>query len=536
MLYIKRLYFKQYEILTKVRSKNMSKLARATFGLMVATIIAKILGFGRELVLAAGYGASIYSDAYVTAMNIPQVIFAIIGSTLATVLIPMYMEVHNNEGEDTSLKFINNVFNLVVLACIVLSILGFIFTKQIVNVFAVGYEGEVLQVAINFTRITIIGIVFTGLSYVMTSYLQIKNDFIMPGLSSVPKNIIIIVATILSIKHGPYLMIWGTLIGMASEFLFQLPFAIKNGYKYIPVIDFKDKYIKKMAWLIMPVLIGVAVNQINTLVDRTLASTLPTGTVSALNYSNKLTSFVIAIFITSISSVIYPMLSQLSSENNTERFVSSVIKSINCVIILVMPITVGTIVLSLPIVRVLFERGAFDADATYLTALALAMYSIGMVAYGLRDVLGKIFYSLQDTKTPMVNGVIAMGMNMIMDVIFIKLWGLAGLTLATSLSSIVCIMLLFKSLKKKMAYFGQDKIAKATFKSFIASLIMGAAAYYSYHYMMQFTHTGGEAEFMVLMMAVIIGVVVYGGLVILFKVDEIKIVTDVLKRRWQINR
>lgn len=509
----------------------MSKLARATFGLMVATIIAKILGFGRELVLAAGYGTSIYSDAYITAMNIPQVIFAIIGSTLATVLIPMYMEVHGDEGEERSLKFINNVFNLVVIACIILSVLGFIFTEQIVNVFAVGYEGKALEVAINFTRITILGIVFTGLSYVMTSYLQIKNDFIMPGLSSVPKNVIIIVATLLSIKHGPYLMIWGTLLGMASEFLFQLPYAIKAGYKYVPIIDLKDKYIKKMAWLIMPVLIGVAVNQVNTLVDRTLASTLPVGTVSALSYSNKLTSFVIAIFITSISSVIYPILSQLSSENNKERFTASVIKSINCVIILVLPITVGTIVLALPIVRVLFERGAFDADATYLTALALAMYSVGMVAYGLRDVLGKIFYSLQDTKTPMVNGVIAMAVNMIMDVIFIQFWGLGGLTLATSLSSIACIMLLFRSLKKKIGYFGQDKIIKATMKSFVASLIMGAVAYYSYYYMIRFTHTGGEQEFAVLCIVVTLAAAVYGGLIMLFKVDEIRIVTDVVKRR-----
>ena len=509
----------------------MSKLARATFGLMVATIIAKILGFGRELVLAAGYGTSIYSDAYVTAMNIQQVIFAIIGSTLATVLIPMYMEVHSEEGEVVSLKFINNVFNLVILACIVLSVFGFVFTEQIVKMFAVGYEGEALTVAINFTRITILGIVFTGLSYVMTSYLQIKNDFVMPGLSSVPKNIIIIVSTILSIKYGPYLMIWGTLVGMASEFLFQLPFAVKKGYKYLPIIDVKDEYIKKMAWLIGPVLIGVAVNQVNTLVDRTLASTLPVGTVSALNYSNKLTSFVIAIFITSISSVIYPMLSQLSSENNKLRFITSVRKSINCVIILVMPITVGTIVLSQPIVRVLFERGAFDERGTYLTALALAMYSIGMVAYGLRDVLGKIFYSLQDTKTPMINGVIAMGVNMVMDVVFIQFWGLAGLTLATSLSSIACIMLLFRSLKKKMGYFGQDKIVKATVKSLVASVIMGAVAYYSYHYMMGFTHRGGETEFLVLCLAVVLGAAVYGGLVVLFKVDEVKIVTDVIKRK-----
>ena len=377
------------------------------------------------------------------------------------------MEVHSEEGEIVSLKFINNVFNLVILACILLSVFGFVFTEQIVKMFAVGYEGEALTVAINFTRITILGIVFTGISYVMTSYLQIKNDFVMPGLSSVPKNIIIIVATILSMKYGPYLMIWGTLVGMASEFLFQLHFAIKRGYKYLPIIDVKDEYIKKMAWLIGPVLIGVAVNQVNTLVDRTLASTLP----------------------------------------------------------------VGTIVLSKPIVRVLFERGAFDERGTYLTALALAMYSIGMVAYGLRDVLGKIFYSLQDTKTPMVNGVIAMGVNMVMDVVFIKFWGLAGLTLATSLSSIACIMLLFRSLKKKMGYFGQDKIVKATVKSLVASVIMGVVAYYSYHYMMGFTHRCGESEFVVLCVAVVLGAAVYGGLVVLFKVDEVKIVTEVIKRR-----
>ena len=106
----------------------MSKLARATFGLMIATIFAKILGFAREIVLASGYGTSIYSDAYITAMNIPLVIFAVIGSTLATVLIPMYMEVDRDLGEKKSIIFINNVFNLVILMCIVLSVLGFIFT------------------------------------------------------------------------------------------------------------------------------------------------------------------------------------------------------------------------------------------------------------------------------------------------------------------------------------------------------------------------------------------------------------------------
>lgn len=509
----------------------MSKVAKATIGLMLATIIAKVLGFGRELVLAAVYGASMYSDAYLTAMNIPVVLFTIIGTTLGTVLIPMYFEVNNDLGEKKALNFTNNVFNIVIAICIVLAILGFIFTEQLVKVFAMGFEGQTLKIAIDFTRITIIGIVFTGLSYVMTAYLQIKNNFTVPGLISVPKNIIIIVSIILSVKYNPYIMIWGTLIGIATEFIFQLPFAIKSGYKYQLYINIKDKYIKKMSWLIGPVLIGVAVNQINTMIDRTLASTLVEGSISALNYANKLNGFVMAMFITSVAAVIYPMLSKLSSEDNKEKFTSSVVQSINSVILLVIPISVGAIVLATPIVKLLFQRGEFDARATSMTAIALIMYSIGMVAFGLRDILGKVFYALQDTKTPMINGAIAMVMNIVLNIILVKYLQLAGLALATSISAIVCIFLLFGSLKKKIGYFGQDKIMKTTIKSIVSAAIMGVVTYFAYDIVSNLLGIGFIKEAVSLVISVAIGAITYGILVGVLKVDEINIMTDMVKKK-----
>lgn len=508
----------------------MSKVAKATIGLMIATIIAKVLGFGRELVLASSYGASMYSDAYLTAMNIPLVLFTIIGTTLGTVLIPMYFEVNSDLGDKKALNFINNVFNIVIALCIVLAILGFIFTEQLVKVFAMGFEGQTLKIAIDFTRITIIGIVFTGLSYVMTAYLQIKNNFTVPGLISVPKNIIIITSIILSVKYNPYIMIWGTLFGIATEFIFQLPFAIKNGYKYQPYINIKDKYIKKMSWLIGPVLIGVAVNQINTMVDRTLASTLLEGSISALNYANKLNGFVMAMFITSVAAVIYPMLSKLSSEDNKEKFTSSVVQSINSVILLVIPISIGAIVLATPIVKLLFQRGEFDARATSMTAIALIMYSIGMIAFGLRDILGKVFYALQDTKTPMINGAIAMIMNIVLNIILVKYLQLAGLALATSISAIVCIFLLFGSLKKKIGYFGQDKIIKTTIKSIVAAVIMGTVTYFAYDMVSNLLGVGFVKEAMSLFISVGLGAITYGILVIVLKVDEINVITNMVKK------
>lgn len=509
----------------------MSNVARATIGLMIATILAKVLGFIREIVLASAYGASIYSDAYITAMNIPLVIFATIGGALSTVLIPIYFEVNEEMGNKQALKFTNNVLNIVVIVCIILAILGLIFTEQIVNLFAVGFEGEVYRISVNFTRITITGVVFTGLNYLMTAYLQIKNNFAIPGIMSVPKNMIIIVSMILSISYNPYIMVWGTLLGMAFEFLFQLPFAIKEGYRYSLYINIKDDYIKKSLILIGPVLIGVAVNQINTMIDRSLASTLAEGSISALNYAGRLNGFVTALFITSIANVIYPMLSKLSTENNKDKFTNSIVQAINSVILLVIPVSVGAMVLATPIIKLLFERGEFDSRATSMTAIALIMYSVGMVAFGLRDILGRVFYSIQDTKTPMINGAISMAMNIILNFILIRNLEIAGLALATSLSSIICILLLFNSLKKKIGYFGQDKILKTTYKSLLSAIFMGIVTHFVYNVLANNLGIGFMQEVIALFIAISIGAVVYGILVIVLKIDEVSVMINFAKEK-----
>jgi murein biosynthesis integral membrane protein MurJ len=514
----------------------MSKVAKATIGLMLATIIAKVLGFGRELVLAAVYGASMYSDAYLTAMNIPVVLFTIIGTTLGTVLIPMYFEVNNDLGEKKALNFTNNVFNIVVIICIVISVIGAIFTPQIVKIFAVGFEGETLRLAIYFTRVMILGLAFLGMSYIMMAYLQVKENFIIPGFMSVPYNILIIISIIVSVKISPYLLPWGTLIGLSLQFLFQLPFAIKKGYRYKLYIDVKDEHLKRMLWLIAPVLIGVAVNQINTIVDRTIASTLVEGSISALNYATKLNQFVMGMFIVSISSVVYPMLSKLSSENNKEQFNKSIITSVNTVTLLVIPISIGAIILANPIVKLLFQRGEFDVRATQMTAVALIFYSIGMIGYGLRDILGKVFYSLQDTRTPMINGVIAMVLNITLNILFVKYTNmqLAGLAFATSISALFTIALLFISLRRKIGSFGGKSIALGMIKSLISGIIMAVVTLFAYNTIANILGSGFIKEVITLALSVGIGAIVYGTSIIILKVDEVNIILE--KVKGKLNR
>ena len=510
----------------------MSNLAKSAFWLMVVTMLSKVLGFGREIILGYFYGTSAYSDVYIVAMNIPLVVFSSIGVALVTTFIPLYQEALTSKGEERALKFSNNVMSIVVILSIILGVLGFVFAEPLVKLFAVHYTGEKLALAVKFVRIMIGGVVFIGLSNLMTSYLQIKGDFTIPGMIGFPNNIIIITSIILSAVTGNiYILAIGTLIGMLSQFLFQVPFAIKKGYKFKPTIDFKDEYLKKMLWLVMPVLIGVAVNQINAMVDRSLASGLEDGVITALNNANRLNGFVMGMFIATLGAVIYPTLSKLSTENNKEKFAESVANSVNCVNLLVVPASVGAMILATPVVRILFERGAFNDRSTMLTATALVFYSVGMVGFGLRDILGKVFYSLKDTKTPMINGIIAVVLNIVLNIALVKVMGHGGLALATSLSAIICIILLFISLKKKIGYYGQDKIKSTFIKTVVASLVMGVVTYFVYKFLFGILGLGFIQEAISLGVSIAIGGAIYLALIVVFKVEEVNMAIDMIKKK-----
>ena len=511
----------------------MSKVAKATAGLMLVTMFSKVLGFGRELVLGALYGASTYSDIFIAASNIPKVLFTLVATALATTFIPLYYENLREGGEDKALRFSNNILNITVILGVILSTISFVFAEEIVRVFAMGFEGETFRQAVLFTRIIIFGAIFTGLSDIMKSYLQSKDSFVIPGLIGIPYNVILIVAMILSVKINIYILPVGTLLAMASQFFFQVPFAYKKGYKYRVFVDFKDEYVKKMLILVAPIVIGVAVDQLNIMVDKTLASTLVEGSISALNYADRLKGFVTGLFIASISAVVYPQFSRLSAREDKTEFFDFIRKSINSVIIIIMPMTLGAMVLAKPIVRVLFQRGAFDDRATVMTAIALTCYAIGFIGVGLRDIMTKIFYSLQDTKTPMINASIAVVMNICMNLIFIQFFDHGGLALATSLSSIICILLLFRSLKKKIGNFGQKKIRIVLLKTTISAVFMAAGARVVYNMLKGILGAGFIMEVASLGGAIIVGALIYAALILILKVDEVSIITNMIKSKFK---
>lgn len=332
----------------------------------------------------------------------------------------------------------------------------------------------------------------------------------------------------LSKKMNILVLAIGSVVATISQLVLLIPFIHKEGYKYNFVLDIKDKYIKRMLYLALPVVVGVSVNQINTLVDKTIVSRVSAGGISALNYSFRLIGFVQGLFVTIISTVMYPMISKMATEDNIKGLKKIVSEATNSISILVIPATIGAMLFSEPVVKLLFGRGAFDLESTLLTSTALFFYSIGMMGFGLRDILSRAFYSLQDTKTPMVNGIIGVVINIILNSILSTYMGIGGLALATSISAIFCTVLLFISFRKKVGSFGMKHITISSIKVLCASLIMGVVAKFSYDVLLKYI-----GDNLSLILAIIIGAVVYFILIYFMRIEEVDSMINAVKKKFK---
>jgi len=234
-----------------------------------------------------------------------------------------------------------------------------------------------------------------------------------------------------------------------------------------------DENVKKIFYLFLPVFFSNTIVQINKMFDRSFASVLGAGTVSAMNYASKLQEFICAVFIGSIATALFPEISKLNQTEDSNIFKSYISKSLNAISIIVVPILVGTISLSKPIVKILFMRGAFDEAAVKLTSESLSFYALGFLAIGFNMILCRVFYSLQDTKTPAINSAIAMALNIIMNFLLIKPMAHKGLALSTSLSGIITTVLLLWSLRKSLGNIGLKTLALELMKVILSAVVMG---------------------------------------------------------------
>ncbi|MGB6779558.1 MAG: murein biosynthesis integral membrane protein MurJ [Planococcus citreus] len=501
-------------------------MKKTVFIIMILTLIAQIIGFARDLTLAYFYGTSSTSDVYLIALTITSVFFFLIGTGIATGYIPLLTNIIQNINSREGLRFTNKLINLLLIICTIVLVFGIIFTELIINVVAPGFDQNILSMAILFTRISFISIYFNILTHIFRGFLQVKESFFISTIIGIPFSIVLIVSIAVSYHSDVIVLAIGYVFATFIQFLMLLIHAYRKGYRYEIILDFKDKNIRRIILIAIPVIIGTSVNQINLIVNKSIASTVSVGGISALEYANTLSNFVLAVVVASIYTVLLPLLSKKAANSDIAGLKEILSDVIIGMMVLVIPAISGFMILSEQIVTMLYGRGAFDNEAIFMTANALFYYSIGLIGYALRDVVSSVFYSLQDSKIPMINAVIAVALNIILSLMLSKYMGISGLALATSLSIIFCTALLIASLKRKIGSLDFKNIVASFMKIMLASAIMGVIVKVSFMILSLYI-----TFVLSLLISIAVGALAYFIFIYLMNIKEVNTIVNGFKGR-----
>lgn len=502
-----------------------TNLIKSTAIVMGVALISRCVGFLREILIANNFGTSAYTDAYLIAASIPETIFMLVGLAISTSFIPMLSHVKVKKGKDEMHKFANNIINILLLISIIIFILASFFPEEIVKVLTDTPDLEKIKIASDLTKITLFNLLFLSVNACFTAMLQVHEDFIVPSILGLFFNLPMIIYLLLFKDFNIYGLTIANVIGNFARVIVQVPSLRKCGYRYKLFIDFKDERVKRILILILPVVVGAGANSLNLVVDKKIASGLGDGYVTVLGNANTLIIFINTIVTASISSIVYPVLSNRRSEGNHSEFLSVLAKSIIYLAILLIPITAGIIIYGEDVVRLAYKRGAFTESAVILTSLALLGYSFGIFFTGVRDILNSTLFSMGKTKLTAINGIIGVAVNIILSIILSKSLGIAGIALASSISMIVTSLLLFRSIIKLEGKLDIKALVIKIIKVSIATIIMTVII------IVVSKLTKSLPAIIYLLIGVSSGGVVYFSITYLLKIEEVREIILTIKKR-----
>lgn len=508
-------------------SKKITKyFSRVSF----AILICRIFGYIRDMFVAKFFGAGLFADAFYAAYRIPNLFRRLLGEgALSASFIPVFTEYLTQKTKKEAEELFNAVFTTLFLLLSTLTILGIIFAPELTRIVAWGFEinPQKLELTITLVRIMFPYLLLICLAALLLGTLNALHIFFLPSLSPLTLDfaeivyILIIAGYLASPVKG---LAVAVVIGGLGQFAFQLPILFKNGWRLRFKIDFRHPGLRRILFLMLPAMIGFSVEQINSFIDTLCGSFLKEGSVTALYYSNRLMQLPLALFGIAMAMVSLPLMSKSASEKNIGELKETLSQSLRTIFFIIIPASIGLMVLAEPIVRLLFERGAFNAEATKLTSRALFYYALGTFAYAGTKIVAAAFYSLQDTRTPLATAAIALSLNVALNLILMVYMGVGGLALATAISSMVNLTTLLVILRLRLGRLGLKRMFKTVGQTLLASAGMGVVCYllaYRIFY---------RSNFFAVSISITVGVILYFFLAHLLKIEERKPLLAVLQK------
>jgi len=465
-----------------MENKTLTKYAGKV---ALGTTLSRILGYIRDMLVANLFGTGVFADAFYAAFRIPNLFRRIFGEgSFSAAFIPVFNEYLNGKKKTLTQDFLNVVFSTLFLILIIISVFGMFFAPVFTKVFAGGFSDNPMkmQLTIEITRLMFPFIFFICLASFLLAILNTLHTFFLPAVAPAILSFsevfyIFLIAPVIVPNSQIKGLAVSVIIGGILHFFVQYPKLKNLGWNLKFKLDLKHPGVRKIIFLMIPSIIGLSADQVNALVDSRCASSLGQGSVTALYYSNRLMQMPLGIFGLAIATVSLPVMTNAYSKNDMLTLKESLSYSIRFTIFTLFPAATGLMVIGLPIVKLLFERGKFNSLGSIMTNDALFYYSFGLPAYALVKIFANAFYSFQDTKTPAKTAIWAVVLHIMLCFVLMYQIGVGGLALATSLSAYFNLLLLIIYLKRRIGGLNLQRILLSFLKTFLASIIMAIVSY-----------------------------------------------------------
>jgi len=417
------------------RLLRRQSVAQAAVFLSIVTLLSKFIGFARDAIVAHNWGATGITDAFLIGMMVPSVLLGIVSTGLSTLIVPWYIA-HRKNDPARARELVNQVTFVWGMAFLAMSVIVLTCAPQLVHLFAPSFTGSRYDLAVKVTRLLVPMGFFNVMTGLVTGLSQAEGQFLIPLLSNVSGNVLLVGCLLffsspLGIQSYSLGLTIMSVVGFAPILWFLL--SRRGFFHHLDMRHVDWRAIGAFAALLVPLVISGGGGSLNTIVDRWFASHLAQGSVSALDYSNRLWNLPLALATTPIVTAVFPWFSSMAVDGTLRATYEDRIKKTVALMIYIMaPCIAGLIVLAEPIVRLLFQRGAFNAAATQLTAACVQMYCLGLLGLALFPVLHRVFYSFKDTRTPLVVGVAMIAINALTDWLFGMWFGARGIALSTA--------------------------------------------------------------------------------------------------------
>ncbi len=461
-------------VTANVSASARPRILQAAAIVMSFFIASRVLGVVRDVVISHQFGTSRALDAYFAAFNIPDLIFNVVaGGALGSAFIPTFAAALAVGDKHRAWRLASAVFNLAFILLTAIAGILMLFASQVTAAtVARGFAPADQELTANLMRWMLLTPIVFGLSGVLMGILNSHQHFVLPALAPVLYNTAIIAgAILLAPVMGVYGLVAGVVAGAFLHLLIQVPWLVLHRVRYTPTLGLGNPDVVEVGRLMLPRTFGLAVVQINLLVNTILASSLPAGRIAALSYAFHLMLLPHGIVALSLATAVFPTFSEQMARQELNEFRATFSQVLRTTLYLTVPATVGLILLGTPLIAFLFQRGEFDAQSTAETAFALQFYAIGLFAHSSLEIITRAFYAMHDTRTPVIVGVIAMTMNLVLSLLLVTPLAQGGLALANSIATIIEMLALLYILHRRLGHFGDRQ-----FLTSIGRILLAAAA------------------------------------------------------------